>query len=329
MISSLELAALCGVSQGTIDRALHNRPGISASTRARILAMAEQHGYVPNPAARELMGLATSTVVGAIVSATDLRAPFFMALFAVLARRLQTDGLQLSFWVAPDETDGMRRAFVESAARRLRALILVMPPANLELPAVTVARQPVLSLILPCACPGVISLLPDERAAGRVATEHLLALGHRRILHLTGQTPFHADHVVRRHRRDGYVEAMTSAGLSPLVWAEGVEAPDLIERMRAADVTSVFCHNDPDALPLIRRLRAAGLEVPGDISVIGVDRSPILVDIDPSLTSVAYPYAGLAEQVASTLAGRPLSPLPAPQVELGASTGKPRPLPEL
>ena len=63
--------------------------------------------------------------------------------------------------------------------------------------------------------------------------------------------------------------------------------------------------------------------MPEDVSVIGVDRSPILVDIDPSLTSVAYPYAGLAEQVASTLAGRPLADLPAPQVELGTSTGKP------
>lgn len=323
MISSLELAALCGVSQGTIDRALHNRPGISATTRARILAVAEQHGYAPNPAARELMGLAASTVVGALVSAASLRAPFFMALFAVLARRLQADGLQLSFWVAPDEPDGMRKTFSELAARRLRALVLVMPPADLQLPTVAVARQPVLSLILPCTCPGVISLLPDERAVGRVATEHLLALGHRRILHLTGQTPDYADHVVRHHRRDGYVEAMSSAGLGPRVWNEGVEAPDLIERLRAADITAVFCHNDPDALPLIRRLRAAGLAVPEDISVIGVDRSPIRVDIDPSLTSVAYPYAGLAEQVASTLAGRPLSALPEPQVELGASTGHP------
>ena len=323
MISSLELAALCGVSQGTIDRALHNRPGISAATRARILAVAEQYGYAPNPAARELMGLAASTVVGAIVSASSLRAPFFMALFAVLARRLQADGLQLSFWVAPDEPEGMRKTFGDLAARRLRALILVMPPADLELPAVAVARQPVLSLILPCACPGVISLLPDERATGRVATEHLLALGHRRILHLTGYTPAHADHVVRHHRRDGYVQAMSSAGLPPLVWNEGVDAPDLIERLQAADVTAVFCHNDPDALPLIRRLHAAGLAVPAEISVIGVDRSPILVDIDPSLTSVGYPYAGLAEQVASTLAGRPVGDLPAPQVELGASTGKP------
>ena len=252
MISSLELAALCGVSQGTIDRALHNRPGISAATRARILAVAEQYGYAPNPAARELMGLAASTVVGAIVSAASLRAPFFMALFAVLARRLQADGLQLSFWVAPDAPDGMRKTFSELAARRLRAFVLVTPPADLELPAAAVARQPVLALILPCACPGVISLLPDERAAGRVATEHLIGLGHRRILHLTGYTPAHGDHVIRHLRREGYMQAMNSAGLPPLVWNEGVEAPDLVERLRAADVTAVFCHNDPDALPLLR-----------------------------------------------------------------------------
>lgn len=65
MISSLQLAKLCGVSQGTVDRALHNRGRVSEQTRARILEAARAQGYVPNPAARELM-TGRSTLVAAI-----------------------------------------------------------------------------------------------------------------------------------------------------------------------------------------------------------------------------------------------------------------------
>jgi len=68
MISSLELAELCGVSQGTVDRALHGRGGIAESTRAKILEAARLHGYAPNPAARELM-TGQSSVCGAVIPA--------------------------------------------------------------------------------------------------------------------------------------------------------------------------------------------------------------------------------------------------------------------
>jgi DNA-binding LacI/PurR family transcriptional regulator len=89
MISSLELAKICGVSQGTVDRALHNRPGISAATKRRVLAAARQHGYQPNPVAGELLR-GRSRVVGAIVPA--LGGLFFMDLMQAVNCALAAAG---------------------------------------------------------------------------------------------------------------------------------------------------------------------------------------------------------------------------------------------
>ena len=322
MISSLALAKLCGVSQGTVDRALHDRPGISAATRARILAAARQHGYLPNPAVREMLGLAASTTVGAVVPAWSLRAPFFMELLSGIAERIAADGLRLSLHLADADPAGFAAACTEVAARRPRGLAVVLPPTGLELPASVVRSQKVISLLLPCATPGVINLLPDEQAIGAAATGHLLALGHRRIVHLPGPAP---GHWATRERLLGYEQAMRAARLEPLVIRGAMEDDLVLPGLRSAAATAAFCHSDPMALALIRRLRASGLRVPEDLAVMGVDRSPLVAAFAPELASIAFPFAALAAQMAAALMDRPLPPLPAPEVVPGATAAGPSP----
>lgn len=316
MISSQELARLCGVSQGTVDRALHNRGRISEATRARILAMAAQHGHFPNPAARELMGHTTSSQVIALLADGHLRVPFFLDLLAETAENLRRENLALGIALAGPGATHLATCATETAARRPRAMILILPPEDLELPAPLVAAQPVLSFLLPCRIPGVHNLLPNEAAIGRAATEHLLALGHRKILHV---------HDRRRHwaidaRAAGYVAAMTAAGLPPMILPvdDAAQAAAAVREQRA---TGLFTHNDPLALAALRHLQALGLRVPEDCSVIGVDGSPIITAIEPSLTSVHYPFAGLAAQVVPTILGRTAPKLPAPSLRLGTTTG--------
>lgn len=318
MISCLELAALCGVSHGTVDRAMHGRAGVSAATRARILAMAEAHGYRPNPAAREMMGRAVSTVVGVAVPSRTLSQPFFMDLFGVLARHLQGAGLQLCLWVTPEDTAGMEEVVTTMAARRLRALLLVGPPPNLHLTPALLQAQPVIALNLPCVLPQVRTLMPDEFAVGRVATEHLIALGHRRIVHLMGDLELHP---VRVRRRDGYLAAMAAAALESRVWPLAATAPGLIERLQHEGITAVFCHHDPMAIVVLQRLAEAGIRVPDAISIVGVDHSPILAAISPGLTSVAYPYEAIAAQVIGVIAGQEPGALPTPQLVMGRTSG--------
>ena len=315
MISSHELARLCGVSQGTVDRALHNRGRISAATRARILAMAAQHGHLPNPTAQELMGHTSSDRVVALLADWHLRTPFFLDLLAETAAALRQADLALSIALAGRSTAELAACATETVARRARALILVLPPADLDLPAPLVAAQPVLSFLLPCGIPGVHNLLPDEAAIGRTATEHLLALGHRRILHVHGRHR----HWAVEARAAGYSAAMTAAGLPPVIVP--VDDPaEAAEAVCAHGATGLFTHNDPQALGAIRHLQARGLRVPQDCSVIGVDASPIIATIDPSLTSVRYPFAGLAAQVVPTLLGQVPPDLPAPTLQRGTTT---------
>jgi LacI family transcriptional regulator len=317
MISSLALARLCGVSQGTVDRALHGRPGVSAATRDRILEAARKQGYLPNPAARELMGLAASPVIGVVLPEGGIHEPFFMDLVSAIGVKLRDQDLRLSLW--PCRAEEFAAVATDIAARRLRALIMALAPEDMRLPSSVTRAIPVMALLLPNRSPGVISLIPDEEEIGRIATQHLIDLGHRRIVHLD----FPAQHSVVKARAAGYRAAMRGAGLHPQVITEP-DSGRLLARLRELGATAVFCHNDSQALALVRHLNQAGLSVPGDISVVGVDRSPTAAALDPTLTSVAYPYAGIATQVAAVLKKAVPAPLPTPRLERGLSSGPPR-----
>lgn len=316
MISSLELARLCGVSQGTVDRALHGRPGVSAATRDRILEVARKQGYLPNPAARELMGLAASPVVGVVLPEGEIHDPFFMDLISAIGVRLRDQELRLSLW--PCRPEEFAAVATDIAARRLRALVMALAPEDMRLPLSVTRAIPTMALLLPNRSQGVISLIPDEEEIGRVATQHLIDLGHRRIVH----TDFTVQHSVVKARAAGYRAAMRDAGLHPQVVTEP-DSERLPARLRALGATAVFCHNDSQALALVRSLNRAGLAVPGDISVVGVDRSPTATALDPTLTSVVYPYAGIATQVANVLKKATPGPLPKPKLERGLSSGPP------
>jgi len=131
MISSLELARICGVSQGTVDRFLHNRGRVSEPTRAAVLAAAARHGYLPNPAARELM-TGRSRLIAAI--APSFRSVFFMDIMDALNAALRSEGLELILSTAGNagEADVLIREF--AARRVLLAIGRRGSPRRLEIP---------------------------------------------------------------------------------------------------------------------------------------------------------------------------------------------------
>jgi DNA-binding LacI/PurR family transcriptional regulator len=300
MIGSLELARLCGVSQGTVDRALHDRPGISAATRERILAMAARHGYHPNPAAHEIMS-GSSRLVGALVPA--INSLFFMDLMHAIQEALAADGLRLL--VAPVGSAGeFQELLAEFAARRMRAAIVVPPDDDLELPRHASRQMKVVSLLTPArAAPNSVFLAPDEAATGREAVRHLAGFGHRRIAHLsfTRRSP------AIRERERGFAEAMR--GLLPAEEPLILRSPgreDLLACLERQRPTALFCHNDPQALWASRILAESGRRVPQDVSVLGVDRSPAFLALQPDLSSLEYPRRDIAARTADWIAGRPL-----------------------
>ncbi|MFA6288019.1 MAG: LacI family DNA-binding transcriptional regulator [Opitutaceae bacterium] len=313
MISSLELARLCGVSQGTVDRALHGRAGISLKTRDRILGLAQQHGYRPNPAARELITGQSGTVGAIIPSVNNI---FFMDLFAEIGRRLKERNLRLQLTPVESREDFLA-ALDDFAARRHRMALVIPPEEGIEVPPSVSKHMALVSLVGPCEGTGVHFLAPDERETGRTAVRYLHDRGHRRILHLTYTRRSHAIAA----RAKGYEEQVRALGLSPQVLA-GVDRASLARAIEEGRPTALFCHNDWLALKTIMLLSEMGLRVPEDISVLGVDNSPTLAAINPSLTTLAYPMEAIGASVLGVLDGKPAQLAGAPMQIIERATVK-------
>jgi LacI family transcriptional regulator len=295
MISSLELARLCGISQGTVDRALHGRAGISPKTRDRILNLAQQHGYRPNPAARELIA-GQSRTVGAIVPSVNNI--FFMDLFSELGKRLKERNLRMQLTPVESRADFLD-ALDEFAARRHRMALVIPPEEGIPVSPSISKYIPVVSMVNPCKGQGVHFLAPDEEETGRTAVKYLYERGHRRILHLTYLNPSYAI----KARARGYRQQAREMELQPHV-VKGVDRESLDQAMKAGRPTALFCHNDWLALTAMLLLSERGIRVPKDISVLGVDNSPTWIAIHPHLTTLAYPMESFGQAVLDILDGK-------------------------
>lgn len=296
MISSLELARLCGVSQGTVDRALHGRPGISVETRDRILAHAQEHGYRPNPAARELI-TGQSRIVGAVIPSVNNI--FFMDLFNMLGRRLKQRNLQLQM-TPVDTREEFLSVLDEFAARRHRMALVIPPEEGISIPKSITNCFPLISMLSPCKGRGIHFLSPDEEETGRAAVEYLYARGHRRILHFT----YPRERYAIRARATGYERQMRTFGLKPSVLTN-VDRESFYQVLKAEKPTALFCHNDWLAITAGMFLASEGICVPEDISILGVDNSPTLISIHPHLTTLNYPVKSLSQGALDILDGKP------------------------
>lgn len=303
MISSLELAKLCGVSQGTVDRALHGRGRISPATREKVLRAARRYGYSPHPAARELM-TGKSTIVSAVVP--GIRTEFFMDMLECIRLRLHDKGLRLL--LSPVSTsEQMLDALRDFAARRVRAQIVIPPQPDIRIPRVILQASPLYALI-DSPSPSIPLVAPDEIATGRRGTKYLLARGHRRILFLT----YGRRSGAVANRRRGYREAMRERGATPRVMV--APSKETLHRALAGyRPTALFCHNDWLALSAIRALAHYGVRVPDDISVLGIDNSPSFTALCPDITTLEYPISQIASRLVAAIDGeaveRPFEPL--------------------
>ncbi|MEI6520443.1 MAG: LacI family DNA-binding transcriptional regulator [bacterium] len=301
MISSLELAKLCGVSQGTVDRAIHGRPGVSAATRDKILAMAAEHGYRPHPAAKELLS-GKSNILGMLVPA--MNSVFFMDFMQVVKEACDDFGLRLFISPVADKVEFIE-ALDDFAARRVRAILAIPPEENIQIPAHLVNSLPIATLISPCENDVVPFFAPNEQFTGVDAAAYLADKGHRRILHVT----YHRQACGIIERQAGYVSEMTSRGLQPKVCVFS----DLLSTVASYQPTAIFCHNDWLAIRVMRALQENGVSVPGDVSILGVDNSPTFNRFQSDITTMTYPMAEIAQKSVRWLAEgvdeRPISRL--------------------
>ena len=302
-----EVARVAGVSTQTVSRVINDHPGIRAETRQRVLDAMAALDYRVNNAARAL-GTRRTRTIGILASDASMYGP------AVGILALEAAARAAGRWVTAAYADAGDEASVVDAARHLSAqgvdgIVVVAPHAR------TLSALDGAGLGLP-----VVALHgPDaselQRDAARIAVAHLLEFGHTRIAHLAGPE----DWIEAGARAEGFEEAlaareMTPAGLWSGDWsaASGLAAAAAIARaVRAGDgPTAVFVANDQMALGLISGLVDAGVAVPGEVSVVGVDDNPDAAYYRPALTTVRLDIAGeaarcIADVLGLEAAGRP------------------------
>jgi DNA-binding LacI/PurR family transcriptional regulator len=279
-----DVANLAGVSKTLVSRVLGGKSGVSAENRAAIVQAIESLGYIPSRAASALAGSRTKTI-GVVIH--DFSNQWFIDLIDGMREVLDQRGYQVA--VADIRYgEGAHTHPVDGfIATHVEGIVIAAEPddaaGRLQIP-VSVAGT---RLHVP---ENADSIAGDDSVGGRLATQHLIDLGHSHIAHLTGGGGPAAN------RRRAYVETMTEAGLQPVL--EGFEGPDgstgEADGYRAAgllldehpETTAIFAANDVMALGAMGALRERGCSIPGDVSIVGYDNSPLAATKYLSLSSV-------------------------------------------
>lgn len=315
-----DVARLAGVSRSTASRVLSGRSSGSQGTegsRERVLAAADELGYVVNGLARTMMGLGPRTV--AFIT-REMVGPTFAAVASGLEEVLAEHEALLSLSTTHGDPDREAALVRLLAEQRAAAVVLVgaTEPDPVFAPrargyADSLARVGARLVLCgrgPVAGVESVTAVDYDHTGGvRAATEHLLGLGHRRILY-AGQ---HRELTTALSRRAGYAAAMSELGTAPapepvLCGNTPEEARDaLLRRLAPGDgITAVVCETDLIAVGAMRAVRVAGRTVPGDVSVVGFDDMPLAEDLAPALTTVSAPFTELGRAAGAAALGLPL-----------------------
>ncbi|WP_053205639.1 LacI family DNA-binding transcriptional regulator [Jiangella muralis] len=282
-VTLADIARATGLSASTVSRALSDPDKVNPRTRDRVRKIAQDMGYVPNQVARSLTS-GRNDLIGLIVP--DIANPFFPPIIKAVQARASAKGKTVLIAdVDEHPSDEIQRARV--MRKRVDGLVVVSPRtpddrldqlAELS-PIVFVNRE----------VKGAASVIIEDSEGMREAVEHLTALGHRRVGYLNGPrrswSNTQRQNAVREACAAHGVELVEFGPFEPQIQA-GVRAADLVH---ASDVTAVIAYDDMIALGLMARLNERGVRVGPDISVIGIDDSPMSGMAYPTLTSIHVP----------------------------------------
>lgn len=277
MVGIDEVAKLAGVSTATVSRALSGRGHVSPASKAKVEDAAAQLGYVVSSNASSLASGRTRNI-GVVIP--FLNRWFFSSVLEGAQQALLRHGYDLTLYNLSG--DGRERSSVFEhflLRQRVDAVIAV----SLELTEHEVERlhdlgKPLVGVGGPI--PGVRTLTIDDVAVARLATEHLVGLGHRRIAHIGGDLEFDLDFHLPTNRRLGYEAALRDAGVEPdptlfapadFTIAGGYHAAKQLLGRPHDRPTAIFAASDEMAIGCILAARDLGMVVPRDVSIVGID----------------------------------------------------------
>lgn len=298
-----EVAAAAGVSIATVSKALNGRQHVRPDTRARVQQIATELGFSPNASARSLAEGRTGTV-GLITN--DLEGRFSIP--ALMGAEDAFGAGSASVFLCDARGDAIRERHHLRAllSRRVDGIIVVGDRTD---PRPSLGRSvpvPVVYAYAPSDDPEDVSVIADNVDAGRIAAEHLLMLGRRRVAYISGDESYQA----ARDRVAGAIGALESAGLelvggAPVygawseVWGRGA-AKMLLDR--DPDIDAIMAGSDQIARGVLDVLRDLGRSVPGDVAVMGHDnQEQLAAQSRPALSSVDMNVEQLGRRAAELL----------------------------
>lgn len=292
-----DVAREAGVSIGTVSKALNGTGSLSDDTRKRVMETVRALHFRPNTLARSLhTGLSGS--VGLI--SNDSFGRFTMPIMEGLEGVLSGSGIGVFMVNATDDADRERAHLDQLLAKQIDGLIVTARRADRR-PSVDLRGLglPVIYVFSQGDAPGALTLLPDDKGGARLATDHLIQRGRRRIAHVTGPQDFEAV----RLRAEGWHEGVAAAGLEPgqllhgswtEAWGRAATA-QLLNAPQRPD--AIVCGNDQIARGCADALREAGVNCPADIALTGFDNWTVMAEASrPALTSVDMNLIQLGEK---------------------------------
>ncbi|WP_199423670.1 LacI family DNA-binding transcriptional regulator [Actinotalea solisilvae] len=297
-----DVARTAGVSVATVSKVINGRYGVALATSAKVQEVIDDLGYESSLVARSLRSTRTN-VIGVLVAEFE---PFSTELLKGISRAIGGTGYELLAYSGGGRAGGNvgweRRYLSRLSGTLIDGAILVTPTvvdADSHVPVVAVD---------PHTGPSGLPTVDSDNLRGAVlATEHLLALGHRRIGFLGGRTDLES----ARLREEGYRAALRSAGIpvdESLVRVGGYrpETADqpAHELLTMPDrPTAIFAANDLSAIRTMEVARELGMTVPDDVSVIGFDNVPESATTTPPLTTINQPIRRMGEEALRLLVG--------------------------
>lgn len=324
-----DVARVAGVSHQTVSRVLNEHPSLRDSTKQRVLDVMQELQYRPNRAARALVTSRSRTI--GILTARSAQYGPASSILAIEAAAREAGYLVLTANIGVHDRDTIREGLAHLVEQAVEGLVIIAPQVrvfdaiaelSLDIPFVTMQSTGRLD---------DHELSVDQIAGARLATRHLIELGHRDIYHLAGPQ----DWIEAEARMRGFLEEMSAqdvATTAPILgdWSAEFGYYAGREMLRMRDFTAIFSSNDQMALGLIHAIREAGLDVPGDVSIVGFDDIPEAAHFWPPLTTVRQDFAELGRRcIALLLDGLDGSPSAyrgnvMPELIVRSSTAPPR-----
>jgi LacI family transcriptional regulator len=301
-----EIARMCGVSTQTVSRVINRRPDVSPETRAAVEAAIASVGFQPSAVARSLVQRRSQTI-GVVVA--GLKYFGVAQTLNGITEESEASGYALLLKeLASYDASEVFRVVEFLLAHRVEGIIFVAPEMGTNIATVGAqlpASYPPIVFLKSEPSPTFSSIMIDNYGGARLATEHLIALGRRRIGHLAGPLTWSE----ARARQDGWRDALRDAGIDegPVVpgnWSSAsgeIAFGQLLEL--APELDAVFVGNDQMALGVLRVANRRGIAIPDDLAVVGFDGLVEAAQFSPSLTTVSQPLGQLGQLAVRELLG--------------------------